>query len=355
MSENETLFKDYLGEKKSVSERMKQPKTWLIIFLILVGIVMAWVFYKSVVLGTMSPEEVSGSIELVWQDTRWVEKEVTPYETTVVPSITFKIKNTGQRPLEYVQFEGIFEIEETGKVLSDGALHAFRDRPLQPGEVSGEIFIKGNFGYTGSSKEKIMKNKEWKQIRVKLFARTKGSPPVAVGDIYPVKKVIEGLIAPEETEKKAAAIQESFDKIGKSLQIAEHDSIWVDRLKSAGRVIIVPSITFQVKNVGDEPMEDVIFKGEFVFRDSGEKLSEGVAVALEKALAPGETSKDIFLRAELGYEATSKEAFIKNIQNWRKADVRLFAKQRDYEYVLLGTFPIRQEIEGIKVIYQPQQ
>ncbi len=354
MSENETIFNDYMKEKKDFSHFIRQPKSWLILFTIVLAVVLAALFYKFVILDTMGAKEVTDSIQVVWHDTKWVEKESTPNEVKVVPSITFKIKNTGKRPLEYVNLEGVFEIEETGKVLSDGAAQAFGDKPLQPGETSAEIFIKAFFGYSGRTKASIIDNKEWKQIRVKLFARTKGSPPVAIGEIYSIKREIEGLTTAGQTEL-TGAVDKSFEKIGKTLRIVAQDSIWVDRLKSTEKSIIVPSITFQVKNVGNEPIQDVIFKGEFIFQDNGEKLSEGVVEALKEPLAPGETGGDISLRSELGYEATSKAAFVKNPQNWRKMDVKIYAKQKDLEYVLLATYSIRQEMEGVKVIYQFQQ
>lgn len=354
MSENEKIFDDYMHEKKGFSHFIKRPKSWLVLFTIVLAVLLAALFYKSVIMETMGPKEVADSIQVVQYDTKWVEKESTANEVKVVPAITFKIKNTGQRPLEYVNLEGVFEIEETGKVLSDGAAQAFGDKPLLPGETSSDIFIKAFFGYSGRTKAGILENKEWKQIRVKLFARTKGSPPVAIGEIYSIKREIEGLTPTAQTEINEAA-GKSFEKIGKTLRIVTQDSIWVDRLRSAEKSIIVPSITFQVKNVGNEPMKDVIFKGEFIFQDNNEKLSEGVVEALKEPLAPGETSGDISLRSELGYEATSKAAFVKNPQNWRKVDVKIYAKQKDLEYVLLATYSIRQEVEGVKVVYQFQQ
>jgi hypothetical protein len=354
MSENETIFEDYIHEKKGFSHFIRQPKSWMLLFIIAIAILLAVLFYKFVILDTMGPKEVAESIQVVWHDTKWVEKESTANEVKVVPSITFKIKNTGKRPLEYVNLEGVFEIEENGKVLSDGAAQAFGDKPLPPGETSSDIFIKAFYGYSGRTKAGILENKEWKQIRVKLFARTKGSPPVAIGEIYPIKREIEGLTPAAQTELSEAA-SKSFEKIGKTLRIVTQDSIWVDRLRSAQKSIIVPSITLQVKNVGNEPMQDVIFKGEFIFQDNNEKLSEGVVEALKEPLTPGDTSSEISLRSELGYEATSKAAFVKNPQNWRKVEVKIFAKQKDLEYVLLGTYSIRQEVEGVKVVYQFQQ
>jgi hypothetical protein len=247
---------------------------------------------------------------------------------------------------------------ESGIVHSDGVNQAFKE-PLKPGEVSGEIFIKAFYGYSAKSKDSFMKNiNEWEKMNVKLFASTKGSGHAEIGDIYPIKQRIEGI--PDTSITKGEEEQEildkkSFEKVGKALQIAGHDSIWIDRFKSANKCTIVPSIVIQVKNIGNEPMKDVFFKGEFIFQDNGEKLSEVVVKTLEKALPQGETSKDISIKADLGYVATSKAEFIKNNQTWRGVEVKIYAKQKDYNYVLLGTYPIRQEIEGVKVIYKFQQ
>lgn len=358
MNENKTIFKEYLDEEKGISQFFKQSKSWLILITALAGIILVWIFIKYVILGSMSIEEVQNSIEIVWHDTKWVKKKSTPYDITIVPTITFRIKNTGERPLHYVNFEGVFEFVESGKVHSDGVAQAFEE-PLMPGQVSGEIFVKSFYGYSAKSKASFMKNiNEWKKMNVKLFASTKGSGHARIGDIYPVKQEIEGM--PDSSRLQAREKQEildekSFETLGKAIRIVRHDSIWMDRYKSVKKCTIVPSITIQVKNVGDEPIKDVFIKGEFIFQDNGEKLSEVVVKTLEKALPQGETSKDISINADLGYVATSKASFIKNNQTWRKVDVKIYVKQKDYNYVLLGTYPIRQEIEGVKVIYNFQQ
>jgi hypothetical protein len=54
----------------------------------------------------------------------------------------------------------------------------------------------------------------------------------------------------------------------------------------------------------------------------------------------------------LGYEAKSKASIVKNTKECRLVKVKIFAKLASYNYVLLGTFPISQEIEGVKVIYK---
>ena len=361
LNENDTIFKEYLNEERGFSHFIRKPKSWLILFSIVLGIILLGIFYKSVIIDTMTPAEVTKSIEVIWQDTIWLQAGNIGTDIKVVPSIRFKIKNVGQKPLEYVNFEGVFRIEDTDKELGSGGALAFREE-LLPGEESEEIAIQSNFGYTGSNRANIMKNKEWKEVRVALYARTKGSGPAAIGEVYPVKREIEGSSdasgeSATLTGEMSTLQEKSFEKIGKALQIVKQDSIWVEksRVLNADKITLVPSITFRVKNVGNEPMKDVIFKGEFLFDDTGEKLSEGTATAFKEALAPGETGEDISIRSDLGYDATSKEAFVKNPGAWRKVKVNIYARQLDYEYVLLGVYPIRQEVEGVKVMYELQQ
>ncbi len=356
----DTIFEEYTQQPGGIDHFLKQPKSWLIIFSIITAIVLVWYFYKSVILDSWNAEEVKKSIEIVWNDTKWVEKDVTPYDVKIVPTISFKIKNVGNRPLRYVNFEGVFEFEETGKVHTDGAAQAFKDEELAPGDVSGEIYIRAFFGYSAKSKDAFLRNREnWKKLRAKIFARTMGSPSVQLGGLFPIKQEIEGVNATAQGTTQPAASEDqikSFQKVGKALQIVNYDSLWIDRARLKGKAVIVPSFTFQVKNVGPEALKDIVFKGEFLFEDTGEKLSMGTAEALKEPLPPGNTGKDITLTSGLGYEASSKEAFVHNNRTWRKVKVQVFAKHKDFQYVLLGTYPIRQEIEGVKVVYrQPVQ
>jgi hypothetical protein len=131
----------------------------------------------------------------------------------------------------------------------------------------------------------------------------------------------------------------------------EQDSIWVDKVATAKEVIIVPSISVTVKNMSDAAIDGLIFKGVFMYEETGEILSEGLSPAIRKPLAAGETSGVVSMRADFGYSATSKEAFFKNNQKWKQLKVRVFVKGKDTGYALLGTYPVKQKIEGIKVIY----
>jgi len=188
MSENNEIF-------KGITEKVpfyKRTKFWASVLLVAVGLVLILLFYKTVIQDTMTDKEVAESIQIVWHDSTWVDKKVRPDEATIVPAFTFKIKNTGRRPLQYVAFNCIFVFEESGENLTDGFVEAVK-KPLPPGEVSGEIFVKGFYGYRATSKPAFIKNMaNWKPIKVKVYAKSKNSGQVLLG-IFPIQKKIEGI------------------------------------------------------------------------------------------------------------------------------------------------------------------
>jgi len=188
MSENNELF-------KGITEKVpffRQPKFWASLLIFFVGLALILLFYKTVIQDTMSDEEVAKSIQIVWQDSIWVDKKVRPDEAIIVPALTFKIKNTGSRPLQYVGFNCIFIFEESGENLTDGYVETIK-KPLPPGQVSDEIFVKGFFGYRATSKPAFIKNMaNWKSVKVKVYAKTKNSGQVLLG-VFPIQKKIAGI------------------------------------------------------------------------------------------------------------------------------------------------------------------
>jgi len=170
----------------------RQTKFWLMLVVAVAGVILALIFSRSVVKNTWSAEEISRSIQIVWHESKWVDKRAKPGEAVIVPSITFRVKNVGTRSLQYVDFQGIFAFVEGGENLSDGFIQAIRD-PLAPGQESGEIFIKSFYGYTASSKEAFIKNsQEWKKVKAKIFAKSKGSEYVLLG-VFSVEQTLEGV------------------------------------------------------------------------------------------------------------------------------------------------------------------
>jgi len=188
MDEKNALFKEITQK----TPFYKGAKFWASFITIAIGFALILVFYKTVIQETMSDEEVARSIQVVWHDSLWVDKKGKPDEAIIVPSFTFKIKNTGTRPLQHVNFNCIFIFADSGENLTDGYVTAIKE-PLPPGETSAGIFVKGFFGYTASSKPAFIKNMaNWKEVKVKIYAKTKNSGQVLLG-IFPIEKKIDGI------------------------------------------------------------------------------------------------------------------------------------------------------------------
>ena len=65
-----------------------------------------------------------------------------------------------------------------------------------PGQTSEVITLKSNYGVEGKTIQSFENNPYWKTVVVKLFARSKGSDYVLLGE-YEVSKVID--FKPDET------------------------------------------------------------------------------------------------------------------------------------------------------------
>lgn len=337
---NDGVFNQYLKEKISFKDRLKQPKFWAILVVVLVGIFLAFQYYL-INVKSLSSQELKDAIEIVWSDSKWVNKEVSPYGVTIVPSFTFKIKNRGTKNLQYVKFIGIFNFQETDQQFTDGFITTFKV-PLKPGETSEEIFIKAFNGYKSSSKEAFFKNREgWKKIKMKLFAGT-SSTPVELG-VFPINQQIEGIDEKTVEEIQSDASEKRFrtDKLLRSVQIAWNDSFWVYKQYSQKEVVIVPSIQIKVKNLGETPLRYVSFKGIFEVENSGKVFSQGMVIALDEPLSPRMVSEEIHVKAEYGYQVSSLESLEKNKSMMENIIVRVFAKVKESDDVLLGVFPVK--------------
>lgn len=160
---------------------------------------------------TMSHEELEGSFEIIDVETMWVEKAYQPWppKLTLVPAISFKIKNISDKPLKYLYFNANFKIRDEISNLGDGFLQALRGEPLMPGETSDTILVKSNFGFEGTNLEQFKSSAFFKSkvIDVKLFAKSQGSQYIPVGEWQVAQKIDfkepEPYAMEEEKPKKA--------------------------------------------------------------------------------------------------------------------------------------------------------
>jgi hypothetical protein len=139
-----------------------------------------------------SPEELKAAVEIVDVSTKWVAKVYEPWppKLTLVPVISFRVKNVSAKPLNYLNFNGIFKEQEGQENVGDNFLAAIRREPIPPGGTSDVITLKSNFGVEGKSLASFKDNPNWKPYICRLFIQSKGSPHILLGE-YPISRTID--------------------------------------------------------------------------------------------------------------------------------------------------------------------
>jgi len=344
MNDNDSIFNKYNGEKKDLKQRIKDPKYWINFILIAAFLIAAIVIVTSFK-STWNSSQVRKSMKIVWQETEWREVKTNFKDVMVkiVPVISLKVKNIGNEPLQFVDFEGVFEFVLTGKTHTSGYSKSMQN-PLKPGEISEKIVLSGANGYTASSiKAFYEKLENWKKLRVKIFARTKGSPPSRIGGTYPVKQVIKG-------NREFLDLDSAEDEnLKSSLKVDNYKSEWIYKIQKAGDVIIYPLIDLKVKNIGDTDIKKLVFSAVFSFEKSGDRKQSGYPM-IKKVIKPGDLSKKITLTAEFGISVSSLQSLYDNIFEWERVKVKVLVKNMKSGYILLGEFPVDQKIRGVRVI-----
>lgn len=131
----------------------------------------------------------------------------------------------------------------------------------------------------------------------------------------------------------------------KGLEIVDVSSGWVDGGRVDGQNKIVPSITFKLKNVSDQPLASL--QANLLFRqvNNPDEWGSGfVSVTKSDSLAPGATSQPIIVNSQRGYTGTETHALM--IQNSRFVDAKadIFAKYGSVQWVRIGERQIERRL-----------
>jgi hypothetical protein len=184
-----------------------------VIVLLVVVFLVYFVLQQLDLFQTISEEELQASFELADLDTMWVAKEYQPWppKLVLVPAISFKVKNLTDKPLRYINFNANFRFKDDWENLGDNFLAAIRGDAIPPGGISEEILLKSNYGVEGQRVSSFESNPMWKPVVCKLFASSKGSQYITLGE-FEISRKIDfkededvGIKPEDKREKKDAA------------------------------------------------------------------------------------------------------------------------------------------------------
>jgi hypothetical protein len=182
---------------KGVPRRRFMKRFSFLFVVIVLAVILVFVLQKAGLWKTITAEDLEESIEVVDMDTFWTDKYYQPWppRLILVPAISFRVKNLTDKPLKYINFNANFRFMGDFENLGDSFLAAIRNDPVQPGEKSDVIVLKSNYGVEGKSLATFKDNPQWKTVLVRLFAQSKGSQFLPMGE-YQVSRRID-FVEPE--------------------------------------------------------------------------------------------------------------------------------------------------------------
>jgi len=137
------------------------------------------------------------------------------------------------------------------------------------------------------------------------------------------------------------------EELKSSIEVLDYSSSWVSKYYQPWppRLILVPQISFRIKNIGAEPLTYVNFNAVFQFKGEAENFGDAFMAAIRgKAVPPGETSDVIVLKSNLGVDGKNL-AGIRDNPSWKPAFIRLFASSKGSQPVLLGVYDVSRQID----------
>lgn len=139
----------------------------------------------------------------------------------------------------------------------------------------------------------------------------------------------------------------SPEELKASVEIVNIETKWVAKtyMPWPPKLILVPVISFQVKNISDKPLNYVNFNAIFRFKGDQENLGDNFLAAIRKEpVPPGELSKVITLKSNFGVEGKSLASF-KDNPEWKPVICKLFIQSKGSIHVLLGEYDVSRTID----------
>jgi hypothetical protein len=133
--------------------------------------------------------------------------------------------------------------------------------------------------------------------------------------------------------------------LAKAVQIVDVSTGWYDAGVTNGQNKLVPSVTFKVKNVSNEPVTTLQANVLFHRINSDEEWGDNfLKIAGTEGLGPGATTGPVTAKSPLGYTSDDPRANMLHNPQFVDAKVRILAKAGSGQWTPLGEFPIERRL-----------
>jgi len=141
----------------------------------------------------------------------------------------------------------------------------------------------------------------------------------------------------------------SHEELEGSFELLDIETKWVEKTYQPWppKLVLVPAISFKIKNISDAPLKYVYINANFKFRDDVAILGDGFIEAIRgEPLMPGETSETILLKSTHGIDGQNLEHFKSSpFFQSKVVDVKVFAKSQGSQYIPVGEWEVSKNID----------
>ena len=141
----------------------------------------------------------------------------------------------------------------------------------------------------------------------------------------------------------------SHEELEGAFELMDIETKWVQKTYQPWppKLVLVPAISFKIKNVSDAPLKYVYINANFKFRDDVANLGDGFIEAIRgESLMAGDTTETILLKSTHGIDGQNLEHFKSSpFFQSKVVDVKVFAKSQGSQYIPVGEWEISKNID----------
>ena len=132
--------------------------------------------------------DVSTAIEVVDVTSGWYDAGIVNGQNKLVPSVTFKLRNTSDKPVTTLQANVLFHRINSPEEWGSGFLRVAGSDGLQPGVTTDPLTVKSDLGYTGTeTRADMLKNSNFVDAKVRILAKSGSNYWHPLGE-YPIER-----------------------------------------------------------------------------------------------------------------------------------------------------------------------
>jgi hypothetical protein len=134
--------------------------------------------------------DVGKVLQVIDVTSGWFDAGIHEGKNQLLPSISFRLKNTGDQKIGAVQVNAVFRRVNENEVWSDTYVKPIGSEGLEARASSPPIVLRATVGYTGTDpRAAMLRNSQFVDAKVKIFARSGSANWAALGE-YPVQRIL---------------------------------------------------------------------------------------------------------------------------------------------------------------------